>query len=125
MPEDNRDVPAEQYWRAGGRGATRGPAHRAHDGHQRAEIVDVDHPDRVTARSGEMGVRLGATPGGYELVLHPPVEVVDPPERPPLPMVVADGLGGHAVEDRRVTSVARGKVGPFCVDGRAAGGGRG
>jgi len=53
-------------------------------GFSRAVIVDSDHPDRVIALSSGMGISLGGTPGNYEKVDNPPIDVVDSPSLPPL-----------------------------------------
>lgn len=139
-------------------------------GFSRAEIIDVDHPERVIALSEGMGVSLGSTPGGYELVDNPPIEVVDSPDLPPLHAVFGAvrrddgawtlpelssemsspdaalhlgpihvvfeaaatelaseraGTDALQVQDWHVMFVARGKVGPFRVDGQAMDGGSG
>jgi hypothetical protein len=133
-------------------------------GFSRAAIVDADNPERVIALSEGMGVSLGGTPMGHELVDNPPIEIVDSPNLPALHAVfgatrrsdgawilpelsaelsspdaalhlgpihvvletaaveltaVAAGTDRLQVEDWHVMFVARGKVGPFRVEGRA------
>ena len=56
-------------------------------GFSRSLIVDADDPERVIALSEGMGVSLGDTPGHYEKVDNPPIEVVDSPSMPPLHQV--------------------------------------
>lgn len=56
-------------------------------GFSRSRIVDADDPDRVIALSEGMGVSLGATPGNYEAVENPPIDIVDSPDLPPLHQV--------------------------------------
>ena len=139
-------------------------------GFSRAEIVDADNPERVIALSEGMGVSLGGTPMGHELVDNPPIEVVDSPDLPPLHTVfgatrrpdgtwtlpelsnelaspdaalhlgpihvvleaaavelaaAAAGTGRLQIEDWHVMFVARGKVGPFRVEGKAFSSGAG
>ncbi len=56
-------------------------------GFSRSRIVDADDPDRVIALSSGMGVTLAGTPGNYEKVDNPVIEVVDSPSLPPLHQV--------------------------------------
>jgi hypothetical protein len=56
-------------------------------GFSRARIVDLDNPSRVVALSEGVGVSIGDTPGHYEKVENPPVDVVDSPDLPPLHQV--------------------------------------
>jgi hypothetical protein len=56
-------------------------------GFSHARILDADDPSRVIALSEGMGVSLGGTPGTYQPVENPPVEVVDSPDLPPLHQV--------------------------------------
>ena len=53
-------------------------------GFSRAAIVDADNPERVIALSEGMGVSLGGTPMGHELVDNPPIEIVDSPKQLPV-----------------------------------------
>jgi hypothetical protein len=56
-------------------------------GFSRARIVDAADLERVIALSEGVGVSIGDTPGHYEKVENPPVEVVDSPDLPPLHQV--------------------------------------
>jgi hypothetical protein len=53
-------------------------------GFSRSRVVDADDHSRLIALSEGMGVSLGGTPGSYEQVENPPIDVVDSPDLPPL-----------------------------------------
>jgi len=56
-------------------------------GFSRTLIVDADDPDHLIALSSGMGVTLAGTPGNYEKIDNPPIDVVDSPSLPPLHQV--------------------------------------
>jgi hypothetical protein len=113
-------------------------------GFSRSKIVDADNHDRVIAFTEGQGVSIGTPPEGLERMDEAKIEVVDSPDLPPLWEVFgarrrADGrweLPELALEfaspdadlvgtDRlqmqtwHVMFLARGKIGPFRVDGEA------
>ena len=66
-------------------------------GFSRSLIVDAANHKRVIAISEGMGVTLGPTPGNYEKIYNPPIDIADSPDLPPLHQVFgaersADGV---------------------------------
>src|SRR3954468_20259090 len=66
-------------------------------GYSRSKIVDADNPDRVLALTQGQGISIGTPPDGLERMQASPLEVVDPPDLPPLWQV----FGGHRRADGR------------------------
>jgi hypothetical protein len=56
-------------------------------GFSRSLIVDAANHKRVIAISEGMGVTLGGTPGNYEKIHNPPIDIADSPDLPPLHQV--------------------------------------
>ncbi len=98
-------------------------------GYSRSKIVDADDPGRVIALTEGQGVKIGTPPEGLEKMEEDKLEIVDSPDLPPLwqafgaaAIDLAAQLAGTdllQMQTWHVMFLARGKAGPFRVDGEA------